>query len=150
MVTSGSWFSSHPVWLLDHPHVRRSAVHGQRTGGRGVHDASGRVVAGGGRPTLAVDLTEYADIAEIRQASEDRVVGHVRQAPVRRSRRPLTPTSPDAPPGSSSGKRSLDSPVRPVVPAGPRTAGGGGVSGTAACESPTETRAQRSSGLDGT
>src|SRR3712207_6174479 len=80
MVTSGSWFSSHPVWLLDHPHVRRSAVHGQRTGGRGVHDASGRVVAGGGRPTLAVDLTEYADIAEIRQTSEDRVVGHARQA----------------------------------------------------------------------
>ena len=38
------------------------------------------VVACGGRLTLAVGLTEYADIAEIRQASEDRVVGHVRQA----------------------------------------------------------------------
>ncbi len=40
----------------------------------------GDVVAGGGQLTLAVDLTEYADIAEIRQTLEDRVVGHVRQA----------------------------------------------------------------------
>jgi DNA-binding GntR family transcriptional regulator len=35
---------------------------------------------GGRRLVLSVDLAEYADIAEIRQTLEDRVVGHARQS----------------------------------------------------------------------
>jgi hypothetical protein len=48
---------------------------------RGVAGASAHLLDRGGRRlTLSVDLAEYADIAEIRQTLEDRVVGHARQA----------------------------------------------------------------------
>lgn len=48
---------------------------------RGVAGASAHVLdRGGRRVTLAVDLADYADISEIRQALEDRVVSDARQA----------------------------------------------------------------------
>jgi hypothetical protein len=48
---------------------------------RGVVGASAHLLDRGGRRlTLTVDLAEYADIAEIRQTLEDRVLGHARQA----------------------------------------------------------------------
>jgi hypothetical protein len=48
---------------------------------RGVAGASAHLLDRGGRRlTLAVDLAEYADIAEVRQILEDRVVAHARQA----------------------------------------------------------------------
>jgi hypothetical protein len=48
---------------------------------RGVTGASAHLLDRGGRRlTLSVDLAEYADIAEIRQTLEDRIVGHARQA----------------------------------------------------------------------
>jgi hypothetical protein len=48
---------------------------------RGVAGASAHLLdRRGQRLTLAVDLADYADIAEIRQTLEDRIVGHARQA----------------------------------------------------------------------
>ena len=48
---------------------------------RGVSAASAHLRdARGRRLTLGVDLTDYADIAEVRRALEDRVVDHARQA----------------------------------------------------------------------
>jgi hypothetical protein len=48
---------------------------------RGVAGASARILdRRGQRLELRVDLAEYADIAEVRQALEDRVVVHARQA----------------------------------------------------------------------
>lgn len=48
---------------------------------RGVSGASARLLDRGGRRLgLAVDLTEYADIAELRDTLEGRVVAHARQA----------------------------------------------------------------------
>jgi hypothetical protein len=49
---------------------------------RGVAGASASLIERRGqRPALAVDLAQYADIAEVRQAIEDRVFAHARQAP---------------------------------------------------------------------
>ncbi|RBY77597.1 alkaline shock response membrane anchor protein AmaP [Geodermatophilus sp. TF02-6] len=48
---------------------------------RGVAGASAHLRDEGGRRlVLTVDLADYADIAEIRRALEDRTVGHARQA----------------------------------------------------------------------
>ena len=48
---------------------------------RGVSGASAHLRDQRGRRlSLAVDLTEYADIADVRNALEERVVGHARQA----------------------------------------------------------------------
>ena len=57
------------------------AVEAEAQGVRGVTGASARLLDRGGRRlSLAVDLTDYADIAEVRRTVEDRVVAHARQA----------------------------------------------------------------------
>lgn len=57
------------------------AVETEVAGLRGVAGASASLIERRGRRlTLSVDLAEYADIAEVRQAIEDRVVAHARQA----------------------------------------------------------------------
>jgi hypothetical protein len=57
------------------------AVEAEIEGLRGVAGASASLLERRGRRlTLAVDLAEYADIAEVRQTIEDRVVAHARQA----------------------------------------------------------------------
>jgi hypothetical protein len=64
-----------------HAGALTDAVEAEVEGLRGVAGASAHLLDRGGRRlTLSVDLAEYADIAEIRQALEDRVVGHARQA----------------------------------------------------------------------
>ncbi len=64
-----------------HTGALTDAVEAEVEGLRGVSGASAHMLdRRGQRLTLAVDLTEYADIAEIRHLVEDRVVGHVRQA----------------------------------------------------------------------
>ncbi len=57
------------------------AVEAEVQGLRGVTGASaGLIERRGRRLTLTVDLAEYADIADVRHAIEDRVVAHARQA----------------------------------------------------------------------
>lgn len=57
------------------------AVEAEVEGLRGVVGARATLLERGGRRlALTADLAEYADIAEVRHAIEDRVVGHVRQA----------------------------------------------------------------------
>jgi hypothetical protein len=57
------------------------AVEAEVEGLRGVAGVSASLIERRGRRlTLAVDLAEYADIAEVRQTMEERVVAHVRQA----------------------------------------------------------------------
>jgi hypothetical protein len=64
-----------------HAGALTDAVEAEAEGLRGVSGASAHLLdRGGGRLVLAVDLAEYADIAEIRQTLEDRVVAHARQA----------------------------------------------------------------------
>ncbi len=64
-----------------HTSALADAVEADAAGLRGVAGASAYVLDRGGRRlSLAVDLTDYADIAEVRQGLEDRVVGHARQA----------------------------------------------------------------------
>jgi hypothetical protein len=64
-----------------HAGALTDAVEAEVEGLRGVVGASAHLLDRAGRRlTLSVDLAEYADIAEIRQTLEDRVVGHARQA----------------------------------------------------------------------
>jgi hypothetical protein len=57
------------------------AVETETEGLRGVTGASAQLLDQRGRRlTLAVDLADYADIAEVRQTLEDRVIAHARQA----------------------------------------------------------------------
>lgn len=64
-----------------HAGALTDAVEAEVQGLRGVTGASARLLDRGGRRlTLTVDLAEYADIAELRQTVEDRVLGHARQA----------------------------------------------------------------------
>lgn len=57
------------------------AVEAEVEGLRGVAGVSASLIERRGRRlTLAVDLAEYADIAEVRTEVEDRVVAHARQA----------------------------------------------------------------------
>lgn len=64
-----------------HASALEDAVEAESGSLRGVARASAQLLDRGGRRlTLAVDLTDYADIAEIRRALEDRVVDHARQA----------------------------------------------------------------------
>jgi hypothetical protein len=64
-----------------HAGALTDAVEDEAQSLRGVVNASAHLLDQGGRRlTLSVDLAEYADIAEIRQTLEDRVVGHARQA----------------------------------------------------------------------
>ncbi len=64
-----------------HAGALTNAVEAEVEGLRGVSGASASLLERGGRRlVLAVDLAEYADIAEVRQTTEDRVVGHARQA----------------------------------------------------------------------
>jgi hypothetical protein len=64
-----------------HTSALTDAVEAEVESLRGVSGASAHLLdRRGQRLTLAVDLTDYADIAEIRHLLEDRVVGHARQA----------------------------------------------------------------------
>jgi hypothetical protein len=64
-----------------HSGALTDAVEDEAQSLRGVVNASAHVLDRGGRRlVLSVDLAEYADIAEIRQTLEDRVVGHARQS----------------------------------------------------------------------
>ncbi|RBY79020.1 alkaline shock response membrane anchor protein AmaP [Blastococcus sp. TF02A-26] len=64
-----------------HAGALADAVEAEAESLRGVAGASAHLLDRRGRRlALSVDLTDYADIAEIRQTLEDRVVGHARQA----------------------------------------------------------------------
>ena len=64
-----------------HARALTDAVENETETLRGVSGASAHLRdARGRRLTLSVDLTDYADIAEVRRALEDRVVDHARQA----------------------------------------------------------------------
>ncbi len=64
-----------------HTSALTDAVEAEVESLRGVSGASAHMLdRRGQRLTLAVDLTEYADIAELRHVLEDRVVGHARRA----------------------------------------------------------------------
>ncbi|MCA0144003.1 alkaline shock response membrane anchor protein AmaP [Blastococcus sp. LR1] len=64
-----------------HTSALADAVEAEAESLRGVAGASAHVLdRGGRRVALAVDLTDYADIAEVRQALEDRLVSNMRQA----------------------------------------------------------------------
>lgn len=71
---------------------------------RGVLDASARLVEDRGRTlTLAVELADYADVAEVRRTLEDRLVASVRQA----VDDPDLPVDIELRPGRRSGRRGL-------------------------------------------
>jgi hypothetical protein len=71
---------------------------------RGVVGASARLVEDRARTlTLAVELAEHADIAEVRRGIEDRVVAHARQA----VDDPELPVDVELRPGRRSGSRGL-------------------------------------------
>ena len=64
-----------------HTRALADAVESETESVRGVAGASASVIDRKGRRlTLTVDLTEYADIPEIRRTLEDRIVAHARQA----------------------------------------------------------------------
>jgi hypothetical protein len=64
-----------------HAGALTTAVEGEVAGIRGVTNASAHLRdTRGRRLALTVDLTDYADIAEVRRDLEDRVVPHARQA----------------------------------------------------------------------
>lgn len=66
---------------LVHAGALTDAVENEATELRGVTSASAHLLDRHGRRlALAVDLADYADIAEVRAGLEDRVVAHARQA----------------------------------------------------------------------
>jgi hypothetical protein len=71
---------------------------------RGVVGASARLVEDRARTlTLAVELADHADVAEVRRGIEDRVVAHARQA----VDDPELPVDVELRPGRRSGRRGL-------------------------------------------
>lgn len=71
---------------------------------RGVVGASARLVEGRARTlTLAVELADHADVADVRRVLEDRVVAHARQA----VDDPDLPVDIELRPGRRSGSRGL-------------------------------------------
>lgn len=64
-----------------HSSALTDAVENEAEALRGVGGASAQLrEVRGRRLSLAVELTDYADIAQVRQALEDEIVGHARQA----------------------------------------------------------------------
>ena len=87
-----------------HAGALTDAVEAEAQSLRGVVGASARLVEDRGRTlTVAVELADHADVAEVRRTLEDRVVAHAREA----VDDPALPVDIELRPGRRSGSRGL-------------------------------------------